>query len=103
MESALIKALQKYNSASYASLEAEINCWCSAGTIRRWVTSRDGYRVYKERIIPPISDFQKQKFQFARDFRNNWGLGGGKYRLIHYDEKWFWGWSLGTQRELLRR
>ena len=28
---------------------------------------------------------------FARKFRNNWGLGGGKFLLIMFDEKWFWG------------
>jgi len=48
IKAALIDALQKNNSASYASLAAKIDYWCSAGTIRRWVTSRDGYRVLKE-------------------------------------------------------
>ena len=92
IETALADALQKNNSASYASLEAKIDYWCSAGTIRRWVTSRDGYRVYKERIIPLLSDEQKTKrFDFVRNFRNNCGLGGGNYLLIHYGEKWFWG------------
>jgi hypothetical protein len=28
---------------------------------------------------------------FSKHFRNNWGLGPGKYLLIMYDEKWFWG------------
>jgi hypothetical protein len=27
----------------------------------------------------------------AKHFRNNWGLGSGKYLLVMYDEKWFWG------------
>jgi hypothetical protein len=31
---------------------------------------------------------------FAKRFRNNWGLGGGKYLLIMFDEKWFWGMVL---------
>jgi hypothetical protein len=45
-----------------------------------------------ERIIPLLSGTQKKShFEFSKHFRNNWGLGKGKYLLIHYDEKWFWG------------
>jgi hypothetical protein len=29
----------------------------------------------------------------ARHFRNNCGLGAGKYLVIMYDENWFWGLS----------
>jgi hypothetical protein len=55
------------------------------------------YRTYyaAERIIIPLlSEKQKKKhYEFARaHFLNNWGLGPGKYVLIHYDEKWFWAW-----------
>ena len=39
-----------------------------------------------------LSNEQNAKhFAFAVLFRNNWGLRPGKYLLIHYDEKWFWG------------
>ena len=31
---------------------------------------------------------KKEHATFAKPFRNNWGLGSGKYLLIMYDEKW---------------
>jgi len=43
IEPASNDAQQKNNRASYASLEAKIDYWCSAVTIQNWVTSRDGY------------------------------------------------------------
>jgi hypothetical protein len=48
--------------------------------------------LYDERVIPLLSDPQKKShLAFAEHFRNNWDLGKGKYLLVHYDEKWFWG------------
>ena len=39
-----------------------------------------------------LSPQQRAKhLAFARRFRSNWGLGGGKFLLIMFDEKWFWG------------
>jgi hypothetical protein len=75
---------------SWKGLEGEINHWCSDGTIRRWLTSWVGYKLYTDRVIPLLSDAQRAKhFAFAKRFRNNWVLGNGKYLLIYYDEKWF--------------
>jgi hypothetical protein len=51
-------------------------------------------QVYMERIILPLlSDAQERKkhLDFGKHFWSNWGLGSGKYLLIHYDEKWFGG------------
>jgi len=42
IEAVLVDALQKNHSALYTSLEAKIDYWCLAGTIRRWVSSCDG-------------------------------------------------------------
>jgi len=73
-------------------IEADISYWCSDGAIYCWLTSRPGYKLYCERVIPLLSDAQEFKhYQFAQHFRNNWGLGKGKYLLIEYDKKWFWG------------
>jgi hypothetical protein len=84
--------LRKNPKISWDALEGKIDRWCSADTIRRWLTSFDGYKTYCERVIPNSSDGQKKAHaDFSRHFRNNWGLGGGKYLLIMYDEKWFWG------------
>lgn len=91
---AIIAAMRRDPKISWESIEADdaVNYWCSADTIRRWVESREGYCLYAERIIPLLSEEQKAKhFAFAARFRNNWGLGPGKYLLVHYDEKWFWG------------
>jgi hypothetical protein len=80
---------------SYYNISSAINFWCSAWTIRKWIQSREGFHLYNERIIPLISQTQKQKhFDFASHFRNNWGLNSRRYLLIHYDEKWFWGMLL---------
>jgi hypothetical protein len=48
--------------------------------------------LYDKRIIPLLSPAQqKSHMTFSKHFRNDWGLGPGKYLLIMYDEKWFWG------------
>jgi hypothetical protein len=55
------------------------------GNVQAWVS-------LVLRVIPLLTDAQHLKhFTFAKHFRNNWGLGAGKYLLIEYDEKWFWG------------
>jgi hypothetical protein len=88
----LVSALKRNPKSSWRHLEQEINHWCCDTTIRRWVTSKESYATYVERIIPMLSNVQRGKhLQFAKHFQNNWGLGGGKYLLVHYDEKWFWG------------
>ena len=88
----LMDALRKNNSISYGGLAGSINQWCSAATIRRWVISREGYNLFTERVIPLLSKEQKMKqLKFSKKYLKNWGLGGGKFILIHYDEKWFWG------------
>ena len=52
-----------------------IDAWLTQFTSRGRITSRDGYMVYKKRIIPPLSKDQQQKyFEFASDLRDNWGL-----------------------------
>jgi hypothetical protein len=88
----IIDAIKKNAKVSWQNLETIIGSWCSAETIRRWMCSFAGYKTYCERIIPLLSPDQKKKhLDFATHFRNNWGLGAGKYLLIMYDEKWFWG------------
>jgi hypothetical protein len=48
--------------------------------------------LYAERVIPLLSDKQrKAHYNFAKLFQTNWRLGEGKYLLIHYNDKWFWG------------
>ena len=50
--------------------------------------SREGFRYYAERIVPLLTTHQMEKhLAFARKFRNNWGLGGGKFLLVMFDEK----------------
>ena len=89
----IIKSLVRKNSAIiYHGIANGIQNWVSAPTIQRWITSREGYRLYSEKVIPLLSPTQKEKhLTFAKHLRNNWGRGKGKYLLIHYDEKWFWG------------
>jgi hypothetical protein len=82
----IIDAIKKNPKRSWKGIEADIGHWCSTPCIRRWVTSRDGYRLYAERVIPLLSDKQrKAHYNFARLFRTNWRLGEGKYLLVHYD------------------
>jgi hypothetical protein len=88
----IISALKKNPKSSWRHIGKEINHWCCDSTIQEWVTSNEGFKVYAERIIPLLSDAQRKKhLDFGKHFRFNWGLGGGKYLPVHYDEKWFWG------------
>ena len=94
----IIKHIQADNMKSWEKLEEDLAVdddsppWCKVDMIRRWVQSREGYDFYCKHIIPLLSTKQKLKHcAFAHQFRNKWVLGTGKYLLIHYDEKWFWG------------
>jgi hypothetical protein len=88
----IVHALRTNPSQSWDRLSAAIGGWCSDSTIRRWLTSFDGYEKYSERFLPLLTGIQKEKhLAFARHLRENWGKGKGKFLLIHFDEKWFWG------------
>jgi hypothetical protein len=83
------KRKRKHNPASLTYL---MFAWGASFTTVLWVTSREGYGLYAERVIPLLSaDQRKKHYDFSKRFQNNWGKGGGKYLLVHYDEKWFWG------------
>jgi hypothetical protein len=48
--------------------------------------------MFTEQVIPLLSANLKNKhFDFSKRLLTNWGKGNGKFLLIHYDEKWFWG------------
>ena len=96
----LMRELQNNNAITYQNLSSEINYWCGAGTIQKWVQSRDGYLLYVKRIIPLLSTKQKSlHLECAKRIRSNLGLGSGKYLWVHYNKKWFWGLVLQkTQR-----
>ena len=88
----IVDALIRNPRESWRELEVDVNFWCSYSAIRRWIMSREGFRYYAERIIPLLTTHQMEKhLAFARKFRNNGGLGGGKFLLVMFDEKWFWG------------
>ena len=89
----IIRGLVRKNpSITYHGIANALGHWCSASTIQRWVTSREGYKLYTERVIPLLTKEQREKhLAFAKHLINNWGKGIGKYLLIHFDEKWFWG------------
>ena len=88
----IINALQLNPKVSWLGLECAVDNWCSAKTIRTWLTSRHTFGYYAERIFPLLLPHQKLAHKaFATRFRCNWGLGPGKYLLIMFDEKWMWG------------
>ena len=87
----IVEALQTDPTMSWEKIAGETGDWCSADTIRRFVTSHGSYTTYAERILPLLNCRQKLKHcHFARRLLNNHYLGNGKYLLVHYDEKWFW-------------
>ena len=86
----LLRALKKNPTMSWERLAGAIDNWCSPSTIQRWMKSHVSYSTYSEMIVPLLSAPQKAKhLAFAQRLRQNWYGGGGKYLLIHYDEKWF--------------
>ena len=50
----IIAALAKNPKRSWLGLEDDIGNWCSANTIRRWLTSRDSFSYYVECIYPNL-------------------------------------------------
>jgi len=45
----ILNAMRKNPRCSWEGIAEEIDNWCSAATIRRYVTSRGGYQLYSER------------------------------------------------------
>ena len=85
----IMAALDVNPKRSWLGLEHDIEYWCSATTIRKWLVHQETFSYYAERILPNLLPHQKVKHkEFAHLFRNNWGMGGGKYLLIEFDEKW---------------
>jgi len=90
IKESIIDAIRKNPKISWSGIEAEIDFWCSASTIRKWVTSRKGYSLYAERIIPLLSPEQKRKhFEFANTSER---AGVSEPASIYwFTMKWFWG------------
>ncbi|KAG7339193.1 hypothetical protein IV203_020156 [Nitzschia inconspicua] len=90
----IIGCFRSNPSKSYRQVEEEINGWCSAATIHKWFSSQDGYCLYVQRPLPLLSREQMAKHVKFSKFvvHDFWGLPPGtKVLLIHYDEKWFYG------------
>ena len=66
------------------------------------MTSRGGYHIYAERVVPLLSRAQK-KCDFSKRFWGNWGLGKGNYLLVMYDKKMVLGFSLAKGGKKVRR
>ncbi|KAI2498747.1 hypothetical protein MHU86_15758 [Fragilaria crotonensis] len=91
----IIQAIQRSPTKSFDKIAADIDHWCSASTIHKWLSSHDSYSVYVERILPLLTRIQMQKhIDFAKLIRDHWGLNtrGKKFLWVHFDEKWFYGW-----------
>ena len=90
--SILISILQRNPKRGWLRLESDIRNWCSANTIKLWLTSHSTFGFYTERVFPLLLPHQKLAHKaFATRFLCNWGRGPGKYLLIMFDEKWMWG------------
>jgi hypothetical protein len=91
----IIEAIRNNPTKSFGKIAADINHWCSATTIQKWLSSYDSYSMYVERILPLLTKNQMQKHvDFAKLVRDHWGLKtvGKKYLWVNFDEKWFHGW-----------
>ena len=51
----LIEMVQKNPKVSWESLEAAVDQWWSAATIRGWMTTRLGYKLYDEIVIALVT------------------------------------------------
>lgn len=89
----IVVSLQKNPSKSLEKVAQDIGNWCSKAAISRWLQSKEDYDMYVERLLPLLTKEQMKKhLDFAVHLQNNWGHPRGKYLIIHYDEKWFWGY-----------
>ena len=88
----IINAMSKNPQSLWCNLEKQIGFWYCKTTIRKWDNFKKGYKTYNEQIIPLLNLSPRRKLlDFSKHYVKNWGLGPGKYLLINYDEKWFWG------------
>ena len=68
----LIDFFRNNPKVSWESLAAGVDKWCSYSTIRQYMTTRAGYKLYDERVIPLLSKEHKGKhISFAKRFCNN--------------------------------
>lgn len=93
----IIASLRQNLTKSFEKVAADIDNWCCASSIMKWMHSHSSYCMYVERLLPLLSTPQRAKHvYFAKHLRRNWGLPIGRYLWIHYDEKWFWGFVART-------
>jgi len=79
-------------SLSFENLSKEIDYFCSASAIHRWMASHKGYSLYTQRIVRLLLSTQMKKHvRFAKHLHNNWGLQRQKILWIRYNEKWWKG------------
>ena len=103
MRDRIIESLRANPCKGFRQVECDINGWCSAATIARWLQEQSGYCCYMSKPLPLLSSNQKKKHvEFAQQVREeNWGLPAGtSILLIHYDEKWFYGWTPRTNHKV---
>ncbi len=89
----IIEVLRNDPSLSFEAVAAKTTPpnWISGEGIRKLFVSLK-YSKYMERIIPLLTRKQmRDAVTFSKHLRSNWGRGAGKYLLIHFDEKWFYG------------
>ena len=55
----IISALEKNPRRSWMGLESDIDNWCGATTIRKWLTTTESFSYYAERILPNLLSHQK--------------------------------------------
>ena len=78
--------------------------YCTAKTVRNFVQQFDGFKTYRERVVPALSPQQKMAHvEHAKKVKNRWNRTwekGQKFLFIHYDEKWFYGLVLRARAKM---
>ena len=68
----ILLVFDKNPKRSWLGLETDIDYWCSATTIRKWLTQQETFSYYAERILPNLLPHQKVKHkEFAYRYRMN--------------------------------
>jgi hypothetical protein len=90
-----LRQFEAFQQSLFDKIAADIDHWCLASTIQRWLSLYDSYSVYVERILPLLTKVQMQKhMDFAKLVQDHWGLETvvKKYLWVNFDEKRFYGW-----------
>ena len=93
----MTNAIGFFNRITFKQIADHLGNIVSTNTIRKFLKSKDGFHMRKDRILPHLDNQAKaRRYEWAQTFWLFWTLARhiptskARLVLIHMDEKWFY-------------